>query len=62
MDFSYAVKQLNHEIVHLEAQIAEKRSARDKLASLLSPQEKLLIDQAVAEDKEKVAKGGFRAH
>ena len=45
MDFFYAVKQLSHEIGIMEIQIAEKKAARDKLASLLSQQERILLEQ-----------------
>jgi hypothetical protein len=44
MDFPYLVKQLNHEIEIGESQLREKKSARDKLLKLLSPQEKALLE------------------
>jgi len=53
MDFFYAVKQMSHEIKHLEVQLAEKKVARDKLASLLSPQERILLEQEAAAPKKK---------
>jgi hypothetical protein len=44
MDFSYLVKQLRHEIAIAEDQLREKKTARDKLLKLLSPQEKALLE------------------
>jgi hypothetical protein len=44
MDIFYAVKQLTHEIIVLEAQIREKKNALTKLWPTLSHQEQLLID------------------
>lgn len=44
MDFLYLTKQLNHEIEIGEAQLREKKTARDKLVKLLTPQEKALLD------------------
>lgn len=48
MDIFYIVKQLSHEIAHTEVQLAEKKAARDKLASLLSQQERTLLEQEAA--------------
>jgi len=44
MDIAYSVKQLDHEIKHLEARIHEKRTVRDKLWSVLTPQEQALLN------------------
>jgi hypothetical protein len=44
MDFFHLAKQLQHEIAILETQVREKKAARDKLVTLLTPAEKSLLE------------------
>lgn len=51
MDIAYTVKQLDHEVAHLETQIREKRTLRDKLWSVLSVQEQVLFNAPAPKPK-----------
>jgi hypothetical protein len=44
MDFSYMVKQLDHEIEHDEIRLREKKNARDKLWATLDHQQQTLFN------------------
>lgn len=50
MDISYAVKQLDREIEVAEAQLREKKTARNKLYAALTPQEQVLFNPPAAAD------------